>query len=356
MNTSALTQRIVRLGEEKVDALVYTGPKNVEVRDVPVPEPRQGSIKVRMAFCGICGTDIGIFSGKHPRAKAPLILGHEFVGRVDQCSDHSRFQPGDRVVAYPLISCGECYACRNGTPHVCANLRLIGIDQDGGLTDHVWIDESVLFKVPDTLSDRIAALVEPLAVVVRALHQARFELGQNAVVMGAGPIGLLTAIALRHAGASKILISDVDQGRLDLCRHLGFDTVDVRSESLIERVYEATHNDGADTVFECSGVESAALEMTQVVRVGGTICLTATHKNAHAVQLIDVNFKELTLVGSRVYTKSEFGSAVALAEVLAHELEHVITQTVTLSHSAKVFDMIADPSQNTVKILVDCQR
>ncbi|KJZ04381.1 MULTISPECIES: alcohol dehydrogenase catalytic domain-containing protein [unclassified Halomonas] len=338
-----------------MEALVYTGPRQVEVTEVPEPAERAGAVKVRMLYCGVCGTDIGIYSGKHPRAQAPLVLGHEFVGRVEQTPPDSRFAVGDRVVAYPLISCGDCHPCRNGTPHVCANLRLIGIDRDGGMTDHQWIDESVLFKVPDSLSDEVAALVEPLAVVVRTLHQARFALLDSAVVMGAGPIGLLTAIVLRHSGASRVIVSDVDEGRLGLCRQLGFDTVDVRSESLVERVASATGGDGADAVFECSGVESAALEMTKVVRVGGTICLTATHKAAHAVNLIDVNFKELTLIGSRVYTHKQFGDALALADTLADELRQTITQVVPLSDAAGVFEMIATPSLNTVKVLVDCQ-
>ncbi|MDW5375402.1 alcohol dehydrogenase catalytic domain-containing protein [Halomonas sp. HP20-15] len=310
---------------------------------------------MRMAYCGVCGTDIGIYSGKHPRAQAPLVLGHEFVGRVEQSVEGSRFAEGDRVVAYPLISCGHCHPCRNGTPHVCANLRLIGIDRDGGMTDHQWIEESVLFKVPDSLSDEVAALVEPLAVVVRTLHQARFALLQSAVVMGAGPIGMLTAIVLRHAGASNVIISDVDPGRLALCQELGFETVDVRNASLVEHVEAVTRGDGVDTVFECSGVESAALDMTKLVRVGGTICLTATHKSPHAMNLIDVNFKEITLIGSRVYTQTEFGSALALAETLAAELRKTITQVVPLSDAAGIFDMIAAPSINTVKILVDCQ-
>lgn len=336
-------------------ALVYCGPKTVEVRDVPAPEGRPGAVRLRLKYCGVCGTDIGIYSGKHPRAAAPLVLGHEFVGVVEEAPEGSRFAVGDRAVAYPLISCGRCHPCRNGQPHVCASLGLIGIDTDGGMAETLWVDEPVLFKLPETISDEIAALVEPLAVVIRTLHRARFDLLQSAVVMGAGPIGLLTAVALRHAGASKVLISDVDEARLQLCRDMGFDAVDVRKENLTERTLAATGGDGADVVFECSGVASAALEMTRLARVGGVIVMTATHKEPHPVALIDVNFKELTLIGSRVYTLEEFGSAVTLAETLAPVLKQAITQVVPLSDSAKVFDMIADPSLNTVKILVDCE-
>ena len=164
-------------------ALVYAAPNRVEVRDVPVPQPRDRAAKIRMRYCGVCGTDIAIYAGKHPRAKAPLVIGHEFVGVIEETRGGTgRFKPGDRVVAYPLLSCGVCLPCRTGTPHVCEKLRLIGIDGDGAMADYAWIDEDVLVKVDDMLSDRIAALVEPLAVIVRSLHRSQFkvrELGCN---------------------------------------------------------------------------------------------------------------------------------------------------------------------------------
>lgn len=336
-------------------ALVYTEPMKVEVRDVPVPAGRPGAAKVRMRYCGVCGSDISIVTGKHPRAKAPLVLGHEFVGTVEEIREgRGRIAVGDRVVAYPLISCGECLPCRTGHPHVCKSLRLIGIDRDGGMADVAWIDEDVLFKVPDTVDDDVAALIEPLAVIVRSLHQARFALLDSAVVIGAGPIGILTAIVLKHSGASRIIISDVDAGRLALCADLGFETVDVRLNNLVDHVMAATDGDGVDVVFECAGVESAARDMTRLARIGGMICMTGIHKAPHAVDLREINFKELTLVGSRVYTKHEFETAVAYAATLADELRKVVTQIVPLSQSEGLFDMIADPSIMTAKVLVDC--
>lgn len=337
-------------------ALVYTGPHSIEVRDVSIPEGHDGAARVRMTYCGVCGTDIGIFAGKHPRAKPQLVLGHEFVGTIEEVRKGSgRFAPGDRVVAYPLISCGQCRPCRTGTPHVCETLKLIGIDRDGGMAGYAWIDEDVLFKVPDDMSDAIAALVEPLAVVVRSLHQARFNLLDTTVVTGAGPIGVLTAIVLKYAGASRIVVSDVDAARLELCRSLGFETVNVAQRSLVEHIAEITDGEGVDIVFECSGVESAAAEMTKIARVGGTICMTGIHKAPRAVDLRDMNFKEQLLIGSRVYTKREFEMAVAYAGALTSDLEKIVTQIVPLSGSAEVFDMIADPSINTVKVLIDCQ-
>jgi threonine dehydrogenase-like Zn-dependent dehydrogenase len=338
-------------------ALVYAAPNAVEVRDLAEPAGRPGAAKVRMRYCGICGSDISIVAGKHPRAKAPLVLGHEFVGTVEAVEAGSgRVAFGDRVVAYPLISCGECLPCRTGHPHVCRTLRLLGIDRDGAMAETAWIDEDMLFRVPDAVGDEVAALIEPLAVIVRSLHQARFQLLDSAVVIGAGPIGLLIAIVLRHAGASSIVLSDVHPGRLGLARDLGFTTVDARQESVGDHVMAATGGDGVDVVFECSGVESAARDMTRLARIGGMICMTSVHKAPHAVDLRELNFKEQTLIGSRVYTRREFETAVAYAGVLADDLRRIVTHVVPLSSAGTVFDLIADPTVTTAKVLVACGR
>ena len=337
-------------------ALVYTEPHKAEVKDVPLPRGRPGAAKVRMHCCGVCGTDIGIFSGQHPRARAPLVLGHEFVGTIEDVQGGSgRLAVGDRVVAYPLLSCGHCRPCQAGQPHVCETLQLIGIDRDGGMAETAWIDEDALFKVPASLPDTIAALIEPLAVVVRSLHQARFNLLDTAVVIGAGPIGVLTAIVLKRSGASRVIVSDMDQARLDLCAGLGFEMVNVRKISLVDHVRESTDDGGVDLVFECSGAGPAAAEMTELARVGGTICMTGVHKAPRAVDLRAINFKEQLLVGSRVYTKREFEMSVSYAQELAADLQSVVTHTVPLSASEGIFEMIADSSVSTLKLVVDCQ-
>lgn len=337
--------------------LVYAAPEKVEIRDMVVPEPQEGQVRIKVKYCGICGSDIGIFTGKHPRAQAPLVLGHEFIGTIDAINGGSgKFKVGDRVSAYPLISCGHCFACETGIPHVCQTLKLIGIDVDGGIAEYVTCDESVLFKIDDSVSDKAASVIEPLAVIIRTVHQADFKALDSAVVVGAGPIGILTGIVLKHLGASKIIISDIDELRLDMCKEFGFETVNVKNDNLIDYVNNATNGVGVDVVFECSGSEVAALEMTKLCRIGGTICLTGVHKVPHAVNLQDVNFKEQTLIGSRVYTLREFGQAVAFAKEIAPELEKIVTHIVPLTESTKVFDLIKDPSEMTVKVVVDCEQ
>jgi 2-desacetyl-2-hydroxyethyl bacteriochlorophyllide A dehydrogenase len=335
-------------------ALVHTGSHAAEVRDVPFPATAPSAASIKIRYCGLCGTDLGIHAGKHPRAKAPLIFGHEFVGRVHRPGSSGRFSKGDRVVAYPLISCRSCYPCRHGAPHVCAELRLIGIDCDGGMAEYASVDESALFKVPDSLGDEVAALVEPLAVVVHALHQAEFKSLDHCVVMGSGPIGVLTALLLRRSGASSVIVSDIDPGRLALCRRLGFDAVDARDSDLKAHVMKSTDGDGADIVFECSGTPNAALDMTELARVGGTICLTGVHKAPTPVRLLDIGLREQRLIGTRVYTFREFGDSVTLAQAMSNELEQLITHVVPLSDSAQIFEIASNPAERAMKILVDC--
>lgn len=334
-------------------ALVYAGPKKAELRDVETGEKKEGQIKIDVTHCGVCGSDIGIYLGTHPRAKAPLVFGHEFLGVAAE--DGKRIKKGDRVVPYPLLSCGHCKACRNGNEHVCNTLGLIGIDVDGGMCESVYVDEDVLYKVPEGVSDKAAAVIEPLAVLVHAIHMSGFEPLDTAVVAGAGPIGMLCAVMLKHAGASQIFISDVAEKRLEAARELGMIPVNPLKEDLEAVVKAATDGEGCDVFFECSGAAAAAVQMTDVTRVRGKICMVSVHKQPHEVNLRDVNFKEQTLVGTRVYTKDEFGQAVELTKKLESQLEKIVTHVVPLRESEKVFDMIADPECGTIKVVVDCK-
>lgn len=336
---------------EYMKALIYKGPKSVAVRQVPVPSGE--GVQLRLRYCGVCGTDIGIYAGTHPRATAPLILGHEFVGEVIRDADG--FRAGQRVTAFPLLSCGTCHPCRTGNPHVCANLRLLGIDRDGGIAEEIVVPAALLVAVPDAVSDQLAALIEPLAVCLRAVERAGVKVGDTCVVTGAGPIGLITAVILRRAGASRVIVTDIVVRRLEIAASMGFDTVNVARLSLQDEVLARTNGDGADVLIECSGAPASALEMTRLVRVGGTMCLASLFKGPTPVALLDLSFKELSIVGSRVYTREEFRRAAEMVARLESDLLPLITRIVPLSESAGVFDLLADPAAGMVKVLIDCQ-
>ncbi len=333
-------------------ALVYTEPRQIDIRDVASPTQSEGQAMLSLRYCGVCGTDIGIWSGTHPRATAPLVLGHEFIGEVTGTS--TRFATGTRVVAYPLFSCGSCHPCRTGSPHICTQLRLIGIDGDGGMAEQLAVDEELLFAVPDNLDDQTATLIEPLAVALRAVEQSGLRVGDNVLVLGAGPIGLLTAIVARQGGAAQVLVSDINPARLKLAEQLGFIPVDAREQGVAEQVYSRTDGDGVDVTFECAGVSPAIVNAIKATRPAGTICLASLHKGMSQLPLLDVAFKELKIVGSRVYTREQFRRSIPLACELAGQLAPLITRIVPLSAAHKVFDEITGPDTDDIKTLIDC--
>ena len=179
-----------------------------------------------MDACGFCGSDLNIVAGTHPRARPPLTLGHELSGRIARMGEPSRdLADGDRVTAYPLITCGTCHACTHGYPHVCRQLRLFGFDVDGGMAQFVKLPVDALMKLPEKMPARIGALIEPLAVAVHGVGRTALEGVETAAVLGAGPIGILTALVARSRGIPNLLISDVLPSRLELARSLGLTTI-----------------------------------------------------------------------------------------------------------------------------------
>ena len=313
----------------------YLGPERLEAVEVAVPAIGAGEALVAVEACGFCGSDLSIVAGTHPRARAPLTLGHELCGRIVEIdADGGGLAAGDRVAVFPLIVCGECHACLHGLEHVCRRLRLFGFDADGGMAEYVKLPVSALMKLPDGMPSRIGALIEPLAVTVHGVGRANLEGVALAVVMGAGPIGLMTALVARARGVPRVLVSDVLPGRLELARSLGLLSVAAGAE-LWDLVMELSGGNGADLVFECAGAPATAREMTALVRSRGTIVNLGVFKKPTEVDLQAVNFKEIQLIGSRVYERGDFRAAMELAPGLP--LERIVTHTFSLPQVGEAF-------------------
>jgi len=178
-----------------MQALVWAGGTTVAVEGRPRPETRDGQVVVDVAYCGLCGTDLHICAGEHPRARPGTVLGHELSGRLHHGT--GELAAGTKVVVDPLVSCGRCRPCRGGRPHTCANLRLLGIDAPGGAAEQVAVAADRVIPVPDDADLRRLAFAEPLAVAVRAVRRSGLAIGEEVAVAGAGPIGL--AVATRRS-------------------------------------------------------------------------------------------------------------------------------------------------------------
>lgn len=286
-------------------ALVLTAANEFAIEHRQPLEPTGEQVAVEVGWVGLCGTDLHIIDGVHPRARFPLVLGHELVG-------HALGGPlsGRPVVVDPLIACGSCSACRLGERHVCANLRLIGIDRDGGLSGRVVVDPDRMHAVPDGLDLVVAALAEPLAVAVHATRRASVGPGDKVVIMGAGPIGLLLAFAARRAGADLIVIGEPAPARRSFAEAAGFDTLDAGDP--VGDLGSRTAGWLADVAFDAAAVPAVAALLPRLVRPAGRIGLVGTYSRPVEMDLQAVLFRELTLIGNRVYQPADIDSALAM--------------------------------------------
>jgi 2-desacetyl-2-hydroxyethyl bacteriochlorophyllide A dehydrogenase len=327
----------------------YLAPHKVVPQEVSLPEIGDEEALIEVEACGFCGSDINIIAGTRPRARAPLTLGHELSGRiVEMKALDSALKIGDRITMYPLISCGHCHACMHGNPHVCRDLRLFGFDVDGGMAQFVKLPVSSLIKLPDEISARIGALIEPLAVAVHGVARANLEGVELAVVLGAGPIGLLTAMVAQSRGVPRVVISDVLPARQQFAEGLGLHAVRA-GESLRELVMELSSGNGADLLFECAGHPSSALEMVNLVRSRGVIVNLSVFKQPVAIDMQAINFKEIEIYGSRVYELKDFEAAIELAVNLP--LERIVTHAYSLQDVSAAFEQFRSGDECKVLIL-----
>jgi len=335
-------------------ALVWKGPHDLKVEEVAKPHIGPGEALVQVIYNGICGTDMTIQKGGHPRAKAPLIPGHETVGRiVEMKSRHNRLRLGDRVAVRPLINCGTCLACRSGQSHVCRNLKLPGIDFNGGCAEYLKIPISILHRIPANTKDEEVALVEPLAVAIHAVSRIHRPTKKSKIlIQGAGPIGVLIGLMLRYQGHRKVTISDISQFRLGIAKRIGLHPLDAADPNFKSNA-QALAPEGFDILFEASGSKSSALNLTDLLRVQGTAVIVGVHSEPVPVNLTQIAFKELTLTGSRVYTTQDFGKAIRLAATNRLELRKLVTHIIGLHESPKGFGAMAD-TNSSLKVLIKC--
>jgi len=330
-------------------AIIYEGPKTIALRDVAEPVMIEGFVKIRVAYTGICGGDIGVYNGTHPRAKAPLIMGHEAVGTIVE--GHPTLPPDTPVAVNPLITCGGCAPCRRGDEHVCQKLGLYGIDDSGGMADYMLVPARRIIPLPAGLDIKTGALAEPVAVVVHAMRETGYMPGDNAIVFGAGPIGLAQALALRAFGCTNLAIVEVNANRREFAENLGFDTIDGGAD-VLQEVLKRTEGNGADHVYDCAGHQSVVDLLPHVARIKGRIVVVAHYKKKPEMDFALGMFKEFSMYFVRVYRDADFKIAV---ELLCREPDFakLITHALQPEDAQKGFDMMLDPETDAVKILFD---
>lgn len=330
-------------------AVVYSGEKNVVFKDKSKPIISEGWALIKTAYAGICGSDLSIYAGVHPRATAPLTMGHEFSGVI--MDGHPYLEKGTPVTVNPLLRCRECYPCKIGYNHVCEDLKLIGIDCDGGMGDYVLAPIDNIIPLPEEMSLKSGALIEPIAVAVHAIRQGSYVPGDNAVVFGAGAIGLSVALTLRYYGVRDVIIVEPNKLRVDKARELGFETVNPNKTNLHNFILEKTNGIGIDHVFDCAGHDSVVESLTKVTKVRGNIVIVAMYKQPANVDMRECMFKELSMRFVRVYTDKDFQIAIDIASK-NQEFEKIITHILQPEEAEKGFHLLTTPT-NAVKVMYE---
>lgn len=332
-------------------ASYYQGNRTFSTGSAPMPVAKADEALLRVRRVGICGTDLHIFQG-HLDHRVPRggIIGHETFAEVAEAPVASGFEPGDRVVVEPVLSCGACRACRMGAGYLCYGLKVLGVDVPGGMQDYWAVPTAQLLKVPDSLSDDHAALIEPLAVATHDVSRAAVKAGDAVVVFGGGPIGCLIALVCRHRGA-RVQVAEVNPFRLDMLRSLGLDTIGP-DRDVVRAVDDWTGGDGADVAFEVTGNPAAARVMTAAVRVWGTISVVAIHAEPVPVHLYPMFARELTMHGSRLYTRAAWEEAIRLASSGAVPVGPLVSRRIRLEDLQKGMEEALGGGP-VMKVLVD---
>ena len=327
-------------------AIVFTDIKKVELQEREKPVAPEGWARIRVSHAGICGSDLTIFCGAHPRAKAPLIMGHEFSGYLDE--DIPGIPKGTLVTVDPLLSCGHCTPCREGNSHVCQTLGLLGIDCDGGMAEYAIAPIPMIIRVPDGVSPKLAAFIEPIAVTVHAVRMAQFNPGDNALLFGAGTIGLALAITLRRFGAGSVTICEPNPLRVQMAEALGFHTLQ-SDDTLLERLLQESNGEGYDFVFDCAGHQSVADILPDVVKIRGKIEIVAGYKKPPMMNYQKGMFREFSIQFTRVYTLKDFKIAADLA---AKEplYESLINYELPAEEAERGFELLTTPT-DAVKVM-----
>lgn len=293
-------------------ASFYEGARRFRTGTTAIPIPARDEALLRVRRVGICGTDLHIFQG-HLDHRVPRggVIGHETVAEVAQAPAGSGVRPGDRVVVEPLRFCGSCRACRMGASYLCYELKVLGVELPGAMQEYWAVPAARLLKVPDTLSDDHAALIEPLAVATHDVRRAGVGRDDSVLVLGGGPIGALIAMVARERGA-QVVVAELNSFRLDMLESLGLRTIGPDAD-VMQYVAEWTGGNGVDVAFEVTGNPAAVRLVTDVVRVWGTVSIVAIHSEPMPVNLYQMFARELTMHGSRLYGREDWEEAIRLA-------------------------------------------
>jgi (R,R)-butanediol dehydrogenase / meso-butanediol dehydrogenase / diacetyl reductase len=333
-------------------ACVYKAPgAPLEVTEVPDPKPGPGEIVVRVKDCGICGSDL--HAAKWGVLAAGTIMGHEFSAVVDELGEGvTGFTPGEGVMVVPMIPCAQCGYCLTGQALLCSNRGGLGFENPGAYAEKVKTRPGALLKMPPGLSHRAAATVEPTVVGLHGVHRSKIAIGETCVVMGAGPIGLLTTMWARFAGARTVVVSEMADGRREMALKMGADlVVNPKVQSPVKELVKIT-GDGPDIVYECIGVPGTIDEAIRYVRKGGRVVVIGACGEPDNFTPIRALQREVDVIFSSGADPREFQTAMALMASGRISTDPMITHSIGIYVMPDFFDDLSHHNDQC-KVILD---
>jgi len=336
---------------------VMISPGQIEFHEVPVPDPKTGEVLIKIMNIGICGSDIHVYHGKHPFTSYPVTQGHEVSGLIEKIGEGTTgFTIGQKVTVQPQVVCGECYPCRHGKYNLCEKLKVMGFQTTGMASQYFAVDAKRVTALPETISLEEGALIEPLAVAVHAVGCAGDVNGKSICVLGAGPIGILTAQVAKGLGAHNVMITDVSDIRLAKAKEVGVEAcINTKTEDFATEFIRYFGPDKADVIYDCAGNNITMNQAIRSARKGSVLILVAVFDGMATVDLAVLNDHELSLNTSMMYRNEDYQKAIELVSERKVQLKPLISKKFSFQQYQSAYKYIDENRESTMKVIVDMQ-
>ncbi len=335
---------------------IMTSPGNIEFREVEAPgKLAPNEILLKINRIGVCGSDIHVFHGEHPATPYPVVQGHEYSALVEAVGEKvTAIRPGMKATARPQLVCGVCRPCKRGQYNACQNLKVQGFQAPGVAQDFFVVPEDRLVVFPDSIPFEYGAMIEPAAVGAHSTRRSTGLEGKNVVVSGAGTIGNLVAQFARVRGAKKILITDVNDFKLDKAIECGIEnTLNVSQTPLAEGIGAIFGSEGYQVGFEAAGVQASLDSLIANVEKGGEVIILGVYANNPTVNMYFVGEHELNLYGSMMYRHEDYLEASKLISEGKIILDPLITKHFPFEEYLRAYQFIGDNSDKVMKVMID---
>jgi L-iditol 2-dehydrogenase len=338
-------------------ALLLSSYNNLELADLPAPTPAPDEVLIRVAACGICGSDVHGYDGSSGRRIPPIVMGHEAAGVIAAVGSTVKdFAPGDRVTFDSTVYCGECPNCHRGNVNLCDRRQVLGVScgdyrRAGAFAEFVSVPARILYRLPDNFPFAEAAMLEAVAVAIHGVNLAQLAPNSSALVIGAGTIGILTLQALKAAGCCKVFITDVDAQRLRLAAKLGATETLLSDDSLLKKILDCTASEGVDVAIECVGRNETIAASIDAVRKGGTVVLVGNIQQNVNLPLQKVVTRQIRLQGSCA-SAGEYPQAIEWMAAGKIQVKPLITAIAPLEEGPRWFERLHAREPNLLKVVL----